>query len=385
MKRSNGRTGSNSISRDSDTELTCKKNIVNIVAALIVLFSSSLVAAQSQPNANKEIIGEVISKPVIADTVFFTYGSIDKKYYRQSLDSGFLKSNHYVVPNDLTYPMMFKIAFASEKGIRTWRTGDYFIDSSTTRIKTDNQYDNCNEVNGATANEYQHQFIPFVTKGNNYNCKSDELSDLFYDSNPKADTLLLNYIKVFPNSYVGLWKLIERFNSYGQSSIRQQALASFSNKIKQGVLWTILDKDFKETKIKEGEVFPSVALKTIDLKPTKLILPKAKYILIDFWFARCRPCLDTIPALKKLYNSYKAKGFEIVSISVDETVNVPIWQKRIKEHGLVWTQYLEENNFRSNELGIKSYPTFILLNDKGIVINKDFDLHYLDSYLNKNL
>ena len=359
--------------------------MIKTVAAVIFVLFSSIEAAQSQPNANKEIIGEVISKPAIADTIFFTYGSIDKKYYRQSLDSALLKSNHYVVPNDLIYPMMFKIAFASEKGIRVWRNGDYFIDGSTNRIKTDNKYDNCNEVNGCTADEYQSRFIPFATKGINYDCKSNYLSDLFYDSNHKADSILLNYIKTFPGSYVALWKLIERFGEYGQSSIRQQALASFSDKIKQGKLWAILDKDFKETKIKEAEVFPKVVLKTTDLKPTKLILPKAKFILIDFWFARCRPCLDTIPALKKLYNSYKEKGFEIVSISVDETINVPIWQKRIKEHGLTWTQYLEENNFRSNELGIKSYPTFILLNDKGIVINKDFDLHYLDNYLNKNL
>lgn len=319
------------------------------------------------------------------DTILFTYGPINKKYYKQRLDHALLKSNHYVVQNNLTYPVMFKIAFASEKGIRVWQNGDYFIDGSTNRIKTDHKYDNCNEVNGFTANEYQSRFIPFATKGTNYNCKSNYLSDLFYDSNHKADSILLNYIKTFPGSYVALWKLIERFSSYGQSSIRQQALASFSNKIKQGVLWTISDKDFKETKIKEEEVFPDVALKTTAFQPTKLILPKAKFILIDFWFARCRPCLDTIPVLKKLYSSYKEKGFEIVSISVDETINVPIWQKRIKEHGLTWTQYLEENNFRSNELGIKSYPTFILLNDKGIVINKDFDLHYLDNYLNKNL
>jgi len=358
--------------------------MIKRILILVFVFISSI-AAQAQINTNRQISGQVVGKPVVADTILFTYGFINKKYYSRHLNQALLNSNHYVVQNNLTYPVMFKIAFASEKGIRIWRNGDYFIDSSTNNVKIDNKYDNCNEVNGVTANEYQHQFIPFVTKGTNYDCKSNYLSDLFYDSNHKADSILLNYIKTFPGSYVALWKLIERFGEYGQSSIRQQALASFSDKIKQGKLWAILDKDFKETKIKEEEVFPSVALKTIDLKPTKFILPKAKYILIDFWFARCRPCLDTIPVLKKLYNDYKEKGFEIVSISVDETINVPIWQKRIKEHGLTWTQYLEENNFRSNELGIKSYPTFILLNDKGIVINKDFDMHYLDNYLNKNL
>lgn len=353
---------------------------------LALLFVFSILTTQAQTTINRQIIGQVVGKPIITDTILFTYGSINKKYYNQHFSNyASLKSNRYVAQNNLTYPIMFRIAFASEKGIRVWRNGDYFIDGSTNRIKTDNKYDNCNEVNGITANEYQLKFIPFLTKGNNYDCKSDYLSDLFYNSNHQVDSLILNYTKIYPDSYVALWKLIERFSMYGQSLIRQQALRSFSAKIKQGSLWTTLNKDFKETKIKEGEVFPDVALKTTDLKPTKLMLPKAKYILLDFWFARCRPCLDTIPALKKLYGSYKEKGFEIVSISVDETINVPIWQKRIKEHGLEWTQYLEENNFRSNELGIKLFPTFILLDNKGVVINRDFDLHDLDSFLNKNL
>lgn len=357
------------------------KKVLIVTVALI----SSVTAAQSQTNSTRQIRGIVSGKSVVTDTILFTAGPLSQKYYKQHLAPASLNAGHYVVKNDLTYAVMFKIAFASEKGKRVWRNGDYFIDNSTDLIKTDNKNENCNEVNGATAQEYQSKFIPFATKGTLYDCRSGYLSDMFYDSNKKADSILLDYIKVYPDSYVALWKLIERFSSYGQSSVRQQALAGFSDKIKQGELWNILSRDFKETKIREGEVFPGVALKTIDLKPTGLILPKAKYTLIDFWFARCRPCLDTIPALKKLYNNYKEKGFEIVSISVDETLNVPIWQKRVKEHGLVWTQYLEENNFRSNELGIKAYPTFILLNDKGIVINKDFDLHDLDSYLNKNL
>jgi hypothetical protein len=95
--------------------------------------------------------------------------------------------------------------------------------------------------------------------------------------------------------------------------------------------------------------------------------------------------LDTIPALQKLYGDYKDKGFDIVSISVDETINVPLWQKRVKEHGLTWTQYLEENNFRVNELGIKAFPTFILLDSGGKVVWRDFDLHDLDKFLKNNL
>jgi thiol-disulfide isomerase/thioredoxin len=211
------------------------------------------------------------------------------------------------------------------------------------------------------------------------------MSYLFEDNNRRVDTLLFNYIKLNPDSYVGLWKLVERFASQGHSVIRKQTLLEFSTKIKTCPVWKTLKVDFDNEKIVEGEKFPDVNLKTFDLVNTKLVLPKSKYTLVDFWFARCRPCLDTIPVLKQLYADYGKKGLCIISISVDETKNVPIWQSRVKEHGMLWTQYLEENNFRKNELGVKMYPTFILLDTQGKIIWKAFDLHDLDKFLKEHI
>lgn len=45
---------------------------------------------------------------------------------------------------------------------------------------------------------------------------------------------------------------------------------------------------------------------------------KDKLILIDFWATWCKPCKEMFPTLDKLYAKYKPKGFEMLSISVDE-------------------------------------------------------------------
>ncbi|WP_184549474.1 TlpA family protein disulfide reductase [Mucilaginibacter sp. FT3.2] len=359
--------------------------MIKSVITLLFAFGTIAVFAQAQTNISGHINGEISSKSIVADTIFFTHGPLDDKYYTNGLASSPLKANHYIIDNNLPYPQMYKIYFASDKNILVWRKGLYFVDATTTSIQTNYLADNCSLVNGITAGEYQNRFIPFATKGVPYDCKSEYLSDLFYNNDYKVDSLLLKYVPQNRSSYVALWLLAGRFSSFGQSALRQQTLVEFSAEIKSGRLWKTLDEDFKNSKIKENETFPQIDLKTLDLIATKLVLPKAKYTLIDFWFARCRPCLDTIPALKKLYAGYQHKGFEIVSISVDETVNVPIWQRRVKEHGLTWPQYLEENNFRINELGIKSFPTFILLNSDGKVIWKDFDLDDLDVFLKKNM
>jgi peroxiredoxin len=45
---------------------------------------------------------------------------------------------------------------------------------------------------------------------------------------------------------------------------------------------------------------------------------KGKVVLLDFWGTRCKPCIKELPNLRTYYQSFKDKGFDIVSISLDD-------------------------------------------------------------------
>lgn len=45
---------------------------------------------------------------------------------------------------------------------------------------------------------------------------------------------------------------------------------------------------------------------------------KGKLVLLDFWATWCKPCLETMPRLQKLYSANSGGGFEVCGVSIDD-------------------------------------------------------------------
>ena len=63
---------------------------------------------------------------------------------------------------------------------------------------------------------------------------------------------------------------------------------------------------------------PAFVVETPAGKDRALADLQGKIVLVDFWATWCKPCLETMPRLQKLYSAYSAKGFEILGVSIDE-------------------------------------------------------------------
>lgn len=61
-------------------------------------------------------------------------------------------------------------------------------------------------------------------------------------------------------------------------------------------------------------------LESIEGRRIKLSDLRGKVLLIDFWATWCAPCVEAMPALKKLYEKYEEKGLEILAVSIDDDV-----------------------------------------------------------------
>ena len=95
---------------------------------------------------------------------------------------------------------------------------------------------------------------------------------------------------------------------------------------------------------------------------------KGKYLLLDFWASWCGPCRGSIPHLKEVYAKYHSKGFDILSISIDQ--NEGAWHKAMKEENMPWGQVLAPESGKEIQklyqfLGI---PHMLLVDREGKIL-----------------
>jgi thiol-disulfide isomerase/thioredoxin len=132
------------------------------------------------------------------------------------------------------------------------------------------------------------------------------------------------------------------------------------------------------------------------LKPYELgeekngnIIFKKKYILLDFWATYCAPCISAMPHLNELNQRFNSK-VQIIGICIDANDKKKN-AKRLIGNNLGYEQYfispkagINIDQILSEKAGVIVYPTYILLDDSGNVLNLANDISTMDSTL-KNI
>ena len=59
--------------------------------------------------------------------------------------------------------------------------------------------------------------------------------------------------------------------------------------------------------------------------------------MVDFWATWCVPCLSEIPTFNELYKAHKARGFELIAISLDDEGAAKV-RPFVKAHPMNYTK-----------------------------------------------
>ena len=126
------------------------------------------------------------------------------------------------------------------------------------------------------------------------------------------------------------------------------------------------------TKLGIGGIAPEINEMSPDGKKIALSSLRGKYVLLDFWAAWCGPCRQENPNVVAAYEKYKAKGFTVYGVSLDDDKNA--WLKAIEKDKLTWANVSDLKKW-SSEIGklyaVKGIPMNFLLDKDGKIIAKN--------------
>jgi peroxiredoxin len=186
---------------------------------------------------------------------------------------------------------------------------------------------------------------------------------------PKFDSLthVQDYVTVkYPDQDISGYLLSKKV-AFLPLAEREKQYNNLSARVKKGP-YGVATKEIMISVVQRqvGQPAFNFTAKTIDNKEIKLSDYKGKYVLLDFWSSTCGPCLRMAPYMKKLYDTYREKGFEIIAVSLD--TKREDWVRAQEKHGISGVQVSSlkgADDPIAKYYGIYQMPSMILIDNKG--------------------
>lgn len=331
------------------------KAVYMIKSSLILSLILNFCTLYAQEKKNFILKGEFSAH--ITDTIYISYYSAILV-----LDTIQVEKGVFSYLGAITEPTLVTLK-------RQDNTTNFFVDPGITYIKlTKLDFSSGLEIKGSNTNDdmiSRKKLGDMLIEKNKVLNTGKPLSRISFE----GDTTFIN---ANPTSYLSLYLLNFRF-----SDLAHEYVADRFKKI---------GKRYKQTSIGK-ELYTKLTLSKRSLPGTKLknaklynengiafslndLLKDHKLLLIDFWASWCAPCRANAPFLKSLYSKNKSKGLEVLSLSID--AKKENWLNAIEKDSIqIWHNGIESYQGQMETLyGVSQIPTYILINNKGIIIGK---------------
>lgn len=133
---------------------------------------------------------------------------------------------------------------------------------------------------------------------------------------------------------------------------------------------------------------PEWSLISVDGDKVSLSDFKGKYVLLDFFYKSCMPCMKALPVMQSLYEKYKEKGLVVIGIDPYDT-NTALLKKFLSKKGVTYPVLLGSKEL-SSQYRVSGYPSIFLIDKTGKIIHSsagygDGTEAELDELMQKNL
>ncbi|QEC43745.1 TlpA disulfide reductase family protein [Pseudobacter ginsenosidimutans] len=365
------------------------------IFALIVFVFVSKMAVLSQTITGK------FEGPVSYDKVYlYQYSFLDHKLV--SIDSASVIDGKYKF--DFVYgkePTSSFLRLKNEKDEILWKHQiELYLSKDSILVLTTDSFNNARVLNSVTnyeyalfnemiepALKYQYSIGDKIVRSHKTIPKEIAASKEYEqfamkrrnDSRKELFRRYEDFIKDNPGSWISLYALRRRMLDMDMLVGPGRELFSLLDEhLKQSPTGKkIASRLDNQHKLQIGLAAPAIRLpntkgQMIDLKDYR-----KKYVLLEFWSSGCGGCRMESPHLRSAFEKYKSKGFDILSISLDEDRfdGRNRWLKAIEKDGTdLWQQVSDLKGSKSPAIisyDIQVIPQNYLVDPDGIIIARN--------------
>ncbi len=183
---------------------------------------------------------------------------------------------------------------------------------------------------------------------------------------------IVGFIKKYPKSCIGGYIIFSAIFDWPKISEYEEMYNALSEPVKKCKFGKLAEDKLNATRgVTIGYPAINFTLPDVNGKNVSLSTYKGKYVLVDFWASWCGPCRGENPAVVAAYQKYKAKGFDILGVSLDN--NKDKWKQAIEKDNLTWTHVSDLQGWKSEvaqKYGVTSIPFNVLLDKDGKIVAK---------------
>lgn len=123
-----------------------------------------------------------------------------------------------------------------------------------------------------------------------------------------------------------------------------------------------------------GDSAPTLAVKAFIKGEAVKGFEKGKVYVVEFWATWCGPCKEEMPNVRRVYEAYHDKGFEVVAVSLDSEKDKQKLLDYCRANNLPWPQFFDGKGWK-NEFAVKysinAIPAMFLLDQDGKVVTTE--------------
>ena len=125
---------------------------------------------------------------------------------------------------------------------------------------------------------------------------------------------------------------------------------------------------------------PDFTLPSLGGPNVRLQEQRGRVVMINFWASWCGPCREEMPHLARLYEKYRASGFTVLAINIDDDPNKAAGLAA--QLGLRFPVLLDTGKQVSRTYDLSAMPSTVLVDRDGRVrhVHRGYRDGYADTY-----